>query len=170
MTRKYLTNMICSYFWDSSSLKVVLTVDGVVWKQLILGFYSTARMIRTCLGSLLEGGERMLVAWSTWFHYWRSPTPFPPASQHSKHSKAWFQSLKSMKQRQDPQPQLDEWKSSAKSCSEAYLGERAFSSVSGGGVGGGGGFIMLDFQARAPKRISQTYHHAKYSSAVYLVR
>ena len=29
---------------------------------------------------------------------------------------------------------------------------------------------MLDFQARAPKRISQTYHHAKYSSAVYLVR
>ena len=83
MTRKYLTNMICSYFWDSSSLKVDLTVDGVVWKQLILGFYSTARMIRTCLGSLLEGGERMLVAWSTWFHYWGSPTPFPPTSQHS---------------------------------------------------------------------------------------
>ena len=44
--------------------------------------------------------------------------------------------------------------------------ERVLSTVSGEG-GGDGGFIMLDFQARAAKRISQTYrcrHQAKYST------
>ena len=46
---------------------------------------------------------------------------------------------------------------------------KAFFLGGGGGGGGveGGGFIMLDFQARAAKRISQTYqccHQAKYST------